>query len=558
MTPHCPRLSLLGLLMLAVPLSTAATTAGPTAAPSAPPASRYIESPQPSVTTVTSYAGPYYSGPSYGYYDGFHRGGGYYPGFYDVHTYQPRRYFFPPKPPALGEAYLRNRTKSSSLVRSAIPLALSDYVNEPFYSPLSPFLYEESLSRKRQKMLDDYRTARLALVEELRATLRAVAGLDEDAREAKLAEFAREQTPRVAAVEKTGYDIRDDLTHWSLFSSASNWNEGREWRLGDNTRWESTLDEAKAMRGYAYFQNGLSPAQRRLLRELSMELDDSGREPTADISLTSPGPWFYFSPEMSRIRLPANLPPDLAAKISLYREQKDALKRELRETVYREDRGFFESRRAAAMRSLADRQADRIEALEPLAEEIRKGLIRLPNASQPLMPTLTTALGARTSAYLRQTTDLRQTLNTRLNELRRQFPDARVEFVRIDAGIGIQMVADRRMKAADRPRFDQALNELLRFNTEQIDRYARLVQEKQSLRAALVLSAGPLASLMTDRTIDFMLREVSVALVQQELWHRYHEYEIAVLQPGLSPEQRRLLFDAALVSLDQQLPGYTY
>ena len=33
---------------------------------------------------------------------------------------------------------------------------------------------------------------------------------------------------------------------------------------------------------------------------------------------------------------------------------------------------------------------------------------------------------------------------------------------------------------------------------------------------------------------------------QIEIWRNYRDYQIAVLQPGLSPEQRRLLFDAAL------------
>jgi hypothetical protein len=64
--------------------------------------------------------------------------------------------------------------------------------------------------------------------------------------------------------------------------------------------------------------------------------------------------------------------------------------------------------------------------------------------------------------------------------------------------------------------------------------------------------------MVTSRIVDLMLREYSNTLALQELWHQYHDYDIAVLQPGLSPEQRRLLFDAALVKLDQQLPHYTY
>ena len=42
---------------------------------------------------------------------------------------------------------------------------------------------------------------------------------------------------------------------------------------------------------------------------------------------------------------------------------------------------------------------------------------------------------------------------------------------------------------------------------------------------------------------------------KQETWQNYGEYQTAVFQPGLSPEQRRLLFDAAIEKLSLPLPG---
>ena len=53
--------------------------------------------------------------------------------------------------------------------------------------------------------------------------------------------------------------------------------------------------------------------------------------------------------------------------------------------------------------------------------------------------------------------------------------------------------------------------------------------------------------------IEVLLVEFAYAFGQQERWERYADYETAVLQPGLSPEQRRLLFGAALTSLDLPL-----
>lgn len=532
-----------------------ATTSSPTSSPS-PSTSAYIDTPQSSVTTVTSYPS-YYSGSDYGW------GGGYYrfPSYSTYSTtWRPRRYFFPPTPPPLGEPYVKNRTKSASLSRSSIPLALSDYVNEPFYAPLSPFLYEEDVSKRRQKMLDDYREAKLALTAELHVKLEALQNVDAAARETQLEEFSREQTPRIAAVEKMAYDIREDLTHGGIFSDTSDWNEGRTWHLGDDTRYESTMDEAKVMRGAAFFQEGLSPAQRRLLREYAMQLDDSARGPSADMSLVSRGPYFYFSPAMTRVRLPADLPADLSAKIQTYRDQKAAIMKELRDVLYREDRRWFDWPRVRALRDLAERQGPRIAALEPLADEIRRGLAKLPNPSEPLAMTkmLPGNLGPMIADFMKQRTALAATLNARATELRREFPTSRVEFVKMGGGFGIQFVPNRKLSSDDRGRADSANAQLTSFNREQIDAFVSLVRQKEAIREELVKAAGPIGPVVSPRIVDLILGEYAGVLQQQELWHQYSDYNTAVFQPGLSPEQRRLLFDACLVKLDQQLPFYTY
>jgi hypothetical protein len=533
-----------------------ATTSAPSSSPS-PSSNAYIDTPQSSVTTVTTY--PSYSSS----WDSWSGGSNYtrWPSYSSsTYTWVPRRYFFPPTPPALGEPYLKNRTKSASLSRSSIPLALSDYVNEPFYAPLSPFLYEEHVSKKRQKMLDDYHEAKLALTAELHAKLESLESSDAATREAQLAEFARYQTPRIAAVEKQASDIREDLTHGGLFSDTSDWNEGRTWHLGDNTRYESTLDEAKVMRGAAFFQEGLSPEQRRLLREYAMQLDDSARGPSADVSLASRGPYFYFSPEMTRIRLPANLPPELEAKINTYRQQKSAIMKELRDVLYREDRRWFDWTRVRALRELADRQAPQIAALEPLADEIRRGLVKFPNPAEPgtMSKVLPGDLGTRIANYMKRRTVLTTTLNNKANDLKKQFPSSRVEFVRMNGGFGILFVPDRRLSATDKAQAETARTQLSPFNDEQTNAFVALVREKEAIRDTLVKAAGPIGPIVTPRIVDLILSEYAGVLQQQELWQQYHDYEVAVLQPGLSPEQRRLLFDACLLKLDQQLPYYTY
>lgn len=563
-TPALPRpLTLKCASLLFAAACTPAILLASTSGSSTPVSRSYIETPQ-STTTITTYSAPstyspysggFYSGPRY---SGTH--GGWYGGYSYSHTIRPRRYFFPPNPPALGEPFLKNRTRSASLRLSTIPLTLSEYVNEPYYAPLSPFLYEESISKRRLKLIADHQAAKTALVNELREKLKAVRSLDPAERERQLAEFAREQTPRVAAVERTGYEIRDELTNWSFFSSHSDWNEARDWRLGDDTRWESTLDDAKVMRGAAYFQDGLSPAQRRLLREYAMELDDSGRGPVAELGLHVQGPYFYFTPELSRIRLPASLPADLQQRVDAYRSLKYNLKKELRDTLYREDRRWLASRRETAMEDLAARQAPQFLQLEQLAEEIRRGLAPLPNPARPVSVTngLPDALADRIARHMDARNDYNRALVNKVAELKRQFPTSRAEIVKMDGGFGVQFIPRRQLRGDEEARANAVPGQLEPFNAEHIRIYQELVREKDAIRAELVKAAGGLASAMTPRVVDVLLREYSTTIALQELWRQFDDYDAAVLQPGLSAEQRRLLFDAALVKLDQQIPHYTY
>jgi hypothetical protein len=55
-----------------------------------------------------------------------------------------------------------------------------------------------------------------------------------------------------------------------------------------------------------------------------------------------------------------------------------------------------------------------------------------------------------------------------------------------------------------------------------------------------------------------LMRRVNTADAQFEKIGReeviYKDYRVAMLEPGLSPEQRRLLFGAALAGLAQPLP----
>lgn len=463
-----------------------------------------------------------------------------------------RRIFLPPTPPALGEP-LRGDKSGPTLASLSLPPTLRSYIYEIFYAPLSALMFSEDLSRKRRETLDAYLAARTQAVTALRAKLDSLSGADPDTRSRELTAFASTQAAALASLESTAESIRDNLVNGSLFQSGVDWNNLRDWRLGDDTRWESQADEIKVITGSVFFQEGLSTPQRLLLRELAMELSDSLRSPDAEIALNAPGPYLYFSPAAARIRLPANLPPELDAKIDEYRAKKTVLKNELRDALYRGDRAFWESTRINALKSLAAKQAPEFAAIEQLAEEIRVGLSAFPNPARPAALPVPPALMKRIAAYIGEKAAWQKAMVEKQSALRAQFPDDRIEFSRSEGRPALQIVASRRSKPELKTKREAAQAELATFNATQRKSYDALVKEKELVSAEILQIAGSLASRAPVKSIDQLLVEFGHSLGQQENWLRYADYETAVLQPGLSPEQRRLLFGAALEKLDLPL-----
>lgn len=473
-------------------------------------------------------------------------------GFPSTVTVQRKRIFLPPTPPALGES-LPSLKANPSLSEITLPPTLRNYLYETFYAPLSALMYSEDLSRKRRDTLDAYLASRLQALSALRTKLESLAGADADTRQRELAAFAPTQSAALTALETTADSIRDNLVNGTWLQSGVDWNDLRDWRLGDDTRWETQLDEMKVVIGAAFFEDGLIPAQRLLLREMAMEMADSLRAPDAEISLSAPGPYLYFSPFTARIRLPANLPAEVEAKIDAYRAKKSALKQELRDALYRSDRAFWTATRANTLKTLAAKQAPEFAALEQLAEEIRIGLSPFPNPARPPALPLPAALTKRLAAYIAQKADWQKQMVEKLSALRTQFPDDRVEFSRFDGRPSIQIVGNRRAKNDTSAKRAAATAELATFNATQQRTYDALTKEKAQLTAEIFQIASGLAGRQVVKSIDQLVAEFNHALGLQENWLRYEEYETAVLQPGLSPEQRRLLFGTALEKLDLPL-----
>lgn len=454
----------------------------------------------------------------------------------------------PPTPPPLGEP-VRTTQNEASFSKVTLPPVLRSFFYESFYSPLSALMYAEELNRKRRETLDAYLAQRTQLVAALQAKLEALASAPAETRRAELQAFATTQAEPLARLEATAEDFRSNIVNGSWVEASVDWNELRSWRLGDNARWESAFDEVKVLSGASFFQDGLSLAQRQLLRELAMELTDSMRAPDEDIGLTTPGPFLYFSPFTARIRVPVGLPAELQAKLDDYRARKAALKRELRDELYKQDRAFWASTRTNALRALAAKQAPEFAALEALAEEIRVGLQPFPNPARPPELSLPPALTKRIATYFATKTAWQKAMVEKQNELRAQFSDDRVEFSRLSGRPSIAIVPNRRSKPEQDAKRATALAALELFNAEQGRLYDQLARDKEALRADIFQIASAAAGRQTAKPIDQILQEFSYSVGRQENWLRYADYEAAVLQPGLSIEQRRLLFGAALEKL---------
>jgi len=430
---------------------------------------------------------------------------------------------------------------------SSVAAQMKPFLSERFYPALSALLHDESLSNKRLQKISDYRADKQRLLTELRAGLEEIRKADPSARDAMKAELARKQSEAIRSIEAREEEIRADLTSGSLFANSVDWNETRSWRLGDDSRYESYNDEYQVMRASVFFQDGLTTPQRDLLREVSMELLMRGKDPTSDIALDSTGPYFFFSPATTRIRLPLDMPEALRTKIDEYQELKYSIKQDLRNTVYRLDRAWLDSTRIKAFKALAAEQEPKIARLEQLAEEIRVGLAPLRYPDEPVQQGLPDSLSASITAYLQEKIDLQRSLLNKRTEVQGVLPKDRVEIVSMRGGYGIEIVAPRKTNKDTEARRETIKAELTGFNTDMVKRFQTLSIQKEKLRLEVRNLAG--ANSTKTRSMEQLQAEFSRSFARQEMWNRYKDYRLAVLEPGLSPEQRRLLFGAAIETL---------
>lgn len=452
---------------------------------------------------------------------------------------------FPPAPPPLGRPIPRTLNAPG---RTAAPEELAPFINEPFYPQLSTRLLTRSLTNEQRQQLESYQKSKRAAQAELRAELERLRDAEPAARRDALAAFARRQTPGLIELEKTAEKLRADLG-----ASGRGWDDLREWHLTDNDRRGfSPVELAQVVRSYAYYRTGLTDGQRRLLREIVLELLMAGESAE---KATANQPFVFFQPELARVTLPTDIPPELAAKIAGYQTKKALVKKELFDAVRNGDGarlGFLRN----PLRSLAAKHTTQLAELEALADAIRAGLAEhAPAERPPERSPLPAALTERLVMLLRNRDEAERDATVRVDasiKANASLP-VRVSYRFDGDGLRFVLVPARSRGPASRDTAEKI--EALRAELSDVaETFGRRMAELINERDAIRREAGEAIGTTNVAKIDAALNTANRVAVLKLNQDAYGEYRVAVFEPGLSPEQRRLLFDAAIVRLGLPLP----
>lgn len=417
----------------------------------------------------------------------------------------PAALYLPPVPPPLGAALPAHPSAADTTpAGTPAPAELANFVNELFYPQLALQLVEtpggSALSEDLRSRLDAYRATKLALQTELRAKIDTLREADVATREKQLAAFARDQTPRIQALEQAVESLRHDLTEESGFPfDPAITRDPATWRTA------------------AYFQDGLLPVQRTFLLEAALGAAGAPAEPGET--------WLYFYPEGARVRVPADASPALGQKIASYRAKKTRLKQELIDKLV-----ATPPPRAAQLVDFNAAQQKLFPELETLGNEIRRELATLQDPARPPdLPPISPALEKEITAYHAEKLDLAKSLLARVDEVKRT------------PGRG-----------DEQERIREAMASYQRANAA---RYAALDREREKIQGELAHLANPAGGRSGEVSADVLLKKFATAIEERNTFRNYKDYQLAVLQPGLSSPQRRLLFDGALENLRLPLPA---
>jgi hypothetical protein len=466
-----------------------------------------------------------------------------------------RLFYFPPWPPVLDA-----------------PLPVSNYphldrgprlerlILEPFYTPYASrraawFGTDEVRSR-----IDEYLQRRDELLRELREQIENGRRESTAIMTERLSALASAQAPRIQELETEAEALRAELVPSGLsryFFASLDWDIDRPWRLGVEDRQlpaaETLGFEFKVLRAAIYFQPGLSPEQRRLLREIALEVQIETFAPGHGTAPRQQRP-FSFLPEGAQLILPPASTPSLEVRITDFNDLKNGLKQELRTALYKMDTRK-PAEREAQLQQLARDQRPRFAQLEVDAEAIRIAVSRLPEFHQAGQTPFPPALAARVEAYQTKKKSLQRTIQNKLEEIRRSLEPSSATFRHVLTSDGGEaLVIDAKDPAPPREKLQAARAELRLLNQQNTPEFELLNRMNDQIRSETAAWSEQTVSGNKGRSIDDLLKDFESENRRQKTAAVYQDYRDAVFLPGLSPEQRRLLFAGAIEQLNLPLP----
>jgi hypothetical protein len=396
---------------------------------------------------------------------------------------------------------------------------LHQAIAEPFFTPLTALLRKGGgLSGRQVARVEAYAARRARSLEALRSNLAAgkvpgasLPGCDDAS---LVAQEAEAELMRAAMAEETD-NIR--------------WTERDSWIPATDEPVDRTKGESSFLLALSYFQSGLSQEQRELLREMAQ-----GR-PAGDA-----GHVLCFSPFGARFRLPEGLGAGTMSLISEYEVLKGSLGGELMRALHDNEGTWFEGVRIRRLEELQAVQRARFQRLDELAEGIRVALTGVTLPDEPQGPVLSSTVRQSLAEYLHSKTQFQRALVSSIAGLKERFPSRGIELAREEGRVVVVL----------REGYGQAAATAAKELTDRIQAdYAALDQKRRAVTEAIAAESATRGE-PRPVSLDQLAGDFAKALMRQETWARYEDYRTAVLSPGLSPRQRRLLFAETLRALD--------
>jgi len=425
------------------------------------------------------------------------------------------RVSLPPEAPMLGTsipAFLRSPERGPAQLERFRQTSA-----ESFFAPLTAVLRAGSVPSRYASRIEGYVSGRAQALAALRAALASSVTGPVSGQGCGEAELAAQEAEAEALRNSLAREV-DNVR----------WTERGSWETASDEPDAAQRCESRFLVAVSFFQEGLSLEQRELLREMAQSKPAAGA-----------GRVLAFSPFGSRFRLPAELSQDTLSLIAEYEVLKGGLRGELAKIVHENEGTWLEGVRVRRCEELQAAQGARFQRLEDLAERIRAALAGVALPDEPARPVLSEGVTRRLSDYLRAKESFQRTLVASLVDLRGRFPNRQIELVREDG----------KVKAVAQAGLGRAAEVAAAELTGRIQHdYAELERQRRSITEEIAAERSQRGE-QQPASIDQLAGEFAKALMRQETWARYEDYRAAMLRPGMSARQRRLLFSAAVHDL---------